>query len=876
MDILASSGWNIVRTLQIPPRKEELFKIDDLSISQAGKDFLSNFVPKGVYRHQKEAIQHFLEGDNICITTGAASGKSLPFYVAAIEHLVKTPSSKIIAIYPLKALGREQEDRWKKAIGNAGISAEVGRIDGQVPMVSRPVILRNSKVLILTPDIIHAWLFSNLGDKSILNFLKRVSLIIVDEIHSYTGVFGSNAAFLFRRIQHIMNLLGALPKYICASATISEPDKHLKKLFGFEFTLIGPEVDTSPKHELDVQLVAPPRSADLLTEVSTLLHHLANQKSTRFIAFVDSRKQTEHISSILARSQDKEEDRNVKFKLDHLERLNVLPYRAGYEERDRDIIQDRLNKGSLSGVVSTSALELGIDIPFLNIGVLIGVPQSSTSLHQRIGRIGRHQKGSVIVINTGDVYDEAIFRNPEDFLNRPMAEGALYLENTNVQYIHALCLARHGGEHDQVCSALNRGEESEFSSPIDWPDGFIDLCKRERLGEIPVELQSMKSESGDDPNHTFPLRDVESQFRVELKQGPELRSLGSLSYGQLMREAYPGAVYYYATQPFRVYRVNVYSKLVQVRNEKRYTTKPQTLATMVFPNLTPGNVYRSKKYGDLIVAECNLQIRESISGFKERHGPNEFICSYPLNSVETGIHFTLPRFTRNYFTTGVVITHPSLDKPKVHCEAIANLLYEVFLILKPFERRDISFAVDKHRIKRGQIAEGSRFLAIYDQTYGSLRLSGRLIESDVLQRTLLGAIKLLEEQGFPEDDPETVATIRLLYNSSLEKGSDFSFEPDLPMEVLTHKYERVILPGSKGINIRKNNEEFNVQHVFFNPGMGGLSYRGRHASMTDERVKETIPLSSLIEIPGESKIGLYNYNTGEIEAVTSSNTSTKP
>jgi DEAD/DEAH box helicase domain-containing protein len=515
--------------------------------------------------------------------------------------------------------------------------------------------------------------------------------------------------------------------------------------------------------------------------------------------------------------------------------------------------------------VSTSALELGIDIPFIDIGVLIGVPNSSTSLFQRIGRVGRHTDGTVIVLSTGDVYDEAIFRNPENFLNRPLAEGAMYLENIRIQYIHTLCLSRHGGEHDQICLALNKGDELKFSSPVDWPEGFIKLCKKERVGEIPSDLQSMKSESGEDPNHTFPLRDVESQFKVELKQGPELRSLGSLSYGQLMRKAYPGAVYYYTTQPFRVYKVNIHSRLIQVRKEKRYTTQPQILPTLVFPNLTQENVYCSKKCGDLIIAECNLQVRESICGFKERRGPNEVICNYPPDST-TGVYFNMPRFTRNYFTTGVVITHPALNKEKVNSEAIANLLYEVFLILIPFERRDINFAVDKHRTQRGPTAEGSKFLAIYDQTYGSLRLSGRIMEADVLQRILQGVIKLFQEQEVHKEDSETMTAIKSLYNSSLKKCSDLLFGSEIP-PVPTPKHERIILPGSKGLNINRNNEEFEVEDVFFNPSMGGLSYRGRYSSDKETTGKIIIPLKSLIEIPGESKIGLYNYDTGEIVAI---------
>lgn len=872
-DYYTSKGWDVVHTISIPPRRPKFFQIDDLTLSQPTNEYLRNAFPDGIYRHQKEAIQTALVGKNVCMTTGAASGKSLCFYVTAIERLIQSPNSRVIAIYPLKALGREQEDRWKSALTHVGLPENVGRIDGQVPMRSRPGIVRNSRVLILTPDIVHAWLLSNLTDKSVQNLLRNLALMIVDEVHTYTGVFGSNAAFLFRRIQHVTNLLGALPQYFCASATISDPHERLKKLFGFDFTVIGPGLDTSPRHLLDIELVVPPRSAALLTAVSDLLHHLASGTSSRFLAFVDSRKQTEHITSIVARSLDKsvEEDKADKQEeFDHLLRLEVLPYRAGYEEHDRDLIQNRLSKGSLRGVVSTSALELGIDIPYLDAGVLIGVPRSATSLWQRIGRVGRHSDGKVIVINAGGVYDETVFRKPNELLKRPMAEAALYLENSRIQYIHALCLARYGGEHDQISSVIGVPEESEFSSSVDWPDGFIDLCKRERVGEIPADLQSMKMEGGEDPNHTYPLRDVESQFSVELKQGPLLQRLGSLSHGQLMREAYPGAVYYYTTRPFRVYKVNLYTKLVQARRERRYTTSPQSLPTLVFPNLTLGNVYQSKIHDDLITADCNLQIRESICGFKERRGPNEYIRRYPMAGRELSIYFNQPRFTRNYFTSGVVITHPALDRERVQRQTLAHLLYEAFLILIPFERRDINFASDKHRIQRGPIVEGSHFICVYDQTYGSLRLSSRILEGDTLSRTLAQASELSQYEEIPEINPETVEAIELLYLSSLQEGSDLWFEPELPLPTSAGRTEPVILPGSKGLNRLRNNEEVVVSAVFFSPSVGGLCYRGKYEALFDDTVEVIIPIAHLATIPGESKIGRYNYDAGEIEIATSS------
>jgi len=809
------------------------------------------------------------------LTTGTASGKSLVFYIAAIEQLIKQPDSKIIAIYPLKALAREQEERWIKSLHSANLNVKVGRIDGQVVSThERSRILRSSQVLILTPDIVHAWLMYNLSDKVVIDFFSKISLIVVDEIHNYTGVFGSNAAYLFRRMQHVMGLLGASPQYIGASATIAEPDLHLKKLLGVDFRIIDSTFDTSPKQEVIIKFVNPPNTKDLLSSLSEFMEFIAQKTKLKFITFVDSRKQTEYITSIISRSQAKvegEEDDELSLNYEYLKRLNILPYRAGYEEDDRKVIQERLANGELAGVVATSALELGIDIPYLDLGVLIGVPRSATSFYQRIGRIGRHKGGEVVIINTGDIYSETIFRNPQKLLEIPLSEGALYLGNPRIQYIHALCLARNGGEHDQVSAALNIEESADFRSPIDsWPAGFLELCRSERIGMVPTELRCMKEQAGDAPNHVFPLRDVDVQFQVKHKSGPVEFPLGSLSYSQLMREAYPGAVYYYVTKPYRVYRVNLYSRLIEVRQEKKYTTRPQMLPTLVFPNITEGNVYFAQKYGELIVLECNLQIRETIVGFKERRGPNEIVVEYPLSDSSLNCYFYQSRFTRNYFTTGVVLTHPVFNRIKINCEIIAKLLFESFLMVVPFERRDIHFASDKHRAKSNAINEGDRFVCIYDQTYGSLRLSSRLLNEQTLKDVISKAIELAQHDKSLEIKRETIEALKQIEDSLAETPENISFELESMKQIEVDRYVKVIKPGSKGIDIKKNNEEFFVEGVFYNPSLNNLAYRGKHLSENTSQYNDTkiiVPINSIREIPGESVFGLYDYETGEIKDI---------
>ena len=860
-DFFETNEWTINHSISLPARGAHFLNPSELALSNAVERYCRSQFPTGLYAHQVAALKAFVSGHDVCLSTGTASGKSMVFYAATMEFLAQNPRAKALLVYPLKALGREQETRIIQATRSAGLDFAVGRIDGQVPVASRAGIIRRSRILILTPDIIHAWLLSSMSEPAVAGFLRNLGLVIVDEVHNYTGVFGSNAAFLFRRLRHIVNLLGRRLSYICASATIANPASHLRHLLGADFTIVGPEADSSSRHRVDLLLVTPPRVKDLLSEMTELFKFLSASEQHRFIAFVDSRKQVEYLSAILRRGDD---DETSRFQGDHLESMQVLPFRSGYELEDRNKIQDRLTSGRVKGVVSTSALELGIDIPYLDTGVLVGVPLSLTSLLQRIGRIGRHKPGTVIVVNRGEIQDQQAFKDAEAFMSRPLTESSLYLENQRIQYLNALCLARTGGEHDTIM-----GNESstatDFASPIEWPPGFVDLCRKERIGEISTDLQSMKMEGGDDPNHVFPLRDVEAQFHVEMKQGPEQRSLGTLSHSQVLREAYPGAVYYYTGQPFRVYRVFQQSKRIQARPESRYTTKPIVLPTLVFPNLSLGNVHRAARLGDLVITECNLQIREVIVGFKERRGSNEFTVQYPISSLEGGIRFDLPRFTRNYFTTGVVFTHPALSRQGVRGDICADLLYEAFISLIPFERQDVGSASDRHRADRVWVNTGQVFLALHDQTYGSLRLSGRVLDGDCLSGVLKRMAELSETSGIQESEPFTANALKEISEAGNLTSEGISF--DGPMPTSGAAKIRVIMPGSRGINLRRNNEEFEVTRIFFSPALQAVAYRGRHLGTSIEDVAEIVAVDWVEPTPGESVIGYYDPETGDLEEI---------
>lgn len=529
IDFFQEKEWDIVHSFDTEQREGQYRDYSSLNLSDASNCVLSSF-KNGIYEHQWMAINEFKCGVNVCISTSTSSGKTLIFNISGIEVLSKNHDAKVLAIYPLKALGTEQEARWNEILKSSGLSCTVGRIDGAVSQNEREKIIKKSSVVIMTPDVIHAWLLSKISNPSINKFLKNIALIVIDEAHTYSGVFGSNSAYLYRRLQHLITISGGKPQIIAASATIKNPADHLQKLTGVDFSVIGDEYETSPKKKTTIILVNAPKSNDLLTSLSNLMRHIVNNTKCQFITFVDSRKQTEYIASISSRKSEKESDEEQSdIDTDFIKDLPICPYRSGYEEADRNKIQGKLSKGELRGVISTSALEMGIDIPHLNLGLLVGIPNSATSFYQRIGRIGRHQNGVIVIVNNGSIQTESIFREPHRLLEMPLSESALYLDNTRIQYIHTLCLARQGGEDEVLKTSLGL-ESDEFIPNADFPLKFIELCNSERIGEISSEFQTMKAQAGEDPNHIYPLRDIDIQYKVECRQGPHLRNLGSLGF----------------------------------------------------------------------------------------------------------------------------------------------------------------------------------------------------------------------------------------------------------------------------------------------------------------------------------------------------------
>jgi DEAD/DEAH box helicase domain-containing protein len=397
INAINNGKYTVAEKFEIPPSEAAFSEVPTFLFQSRVGDYLkkSQSLNVGLWRHQAEALAEIGTGKNVVISTGTSSGKSLIFRAAAFHEIITSRNSRVVVFYPLKALASDQMRDWKAMAKALGLdSSIVGRIDGSIAYGERDEIIGDARIIIMTPDICHAWMMSRLAIPKIKEFIANISYIVMDEAHTFDGVFGSNFAFLMRRLlaarKYLLKQNFEPVRVIASTATILDPAKHMELLVGMGFTSITEESEGVPREErICTHVIAPPgEEMRIAKELQTDI--LNNSKYGGFITFVDSRKGVE----VLAHSSQTAVE-------DLLGDKAVMPYRSGYDSQDRENIERRLQSGELRGVVSTSALELGINLPHLAVGINIGVPPSRKAYRQRLGRIGRSgSKGAFVVVAT--------------------------------------------------------------------------------------------------------------------------------------------------------------------------------------------------------------------------------------------------------------------------------------------------------------------------------------------------------------------------------------------------------------------------------------------------------------------------------------------
>jgi DEAD/DEAH box helicase domain-containing protein len=574
-----------------------------------------------------------------------------------------------VALYPAKALIQDQLDKWHRLLDPFGI--RIGFIDGSVPTEQRAEILASSRVVLMTPDVTHAWLMNHASDHRTREFLRSVRLLILDEAHVYDGVFGTNMAYFLRRLSAVT----ARCQLIASTATIGEPAAFLDQLTGRRVSIAGADQDGSASPEKTIVRLRAARK-DTFECVVELLVGLSRLEGSRFLAFGDSRKMVERIVAAALRARNAPRDETVQEDEDDPDAevsealVKILPYRAGYEAPDRQEVQRALSEGDLAGLVSTSALEMGIDIGEVDTVVLLNAPPSVKSFRQRLGRAGRRRAAVCLVID-----DEGTMGNLADYLARPIEPSWLYLDNRYIQYANALCAAAELSLTGRVPA-----EEPAFTS---LPISFVRLVENELnpTDVVASDLYPLKQRGQAGVHREFPLRSAtEPEFKVTDVRGTPL---GTLSLSQALREAYPGAVYYYMARPYRVFGFVYRTGEIKVMRCRHWTTRPQT-QTVVFPRFR-GGVLNLLKSDDGFVAEVELQVSERVVGFVEQRGRAKTEHVY-----RPGSEYYQKPIGRFFQTTGVCWYFP--DRAVVS-ETMAARVLEAFCVECGIQARDLGVGV---------------------------------------------------------------------------------------------------------------------------------------------------------------------------------------
>jgi DEAD/DEAH box helicase domain-containing protein len=464
---------------------------------------LGNIGVERLYEHQAEAIAAAWQGPTI-VTTGTASGKSMCFNLPTLDVLCRDSRARAIYLYPTKALAQDQA----RALAAFGLSSLVrpAIYDGDTPREARAEIRRRANIVLTNPDMLHVGILPNHAAWS--DLFANLAVIVVDEAHVYRGVFGSHVANVLRRLLRIAAAYGTSPRVMMASATIANPVELAERLTGLEdFALV--DRDASPAPERKIAIWNPPltdeasgarRSA--LGEAAELLAGLVRQ-GARMICFMKSRKGVEVLSRLVRDDLAGEDPDLAEL---------VAPYRAGYTAQQRRELEQRLMRGELRAIITTDALELGIDIGELDGALVVTFPGTVASLRQMWGRAGRRGRGLAMYLAGEDALDQFFCRYPDEFLDRPVEAAILDHESPLIYRRHLLCAAHEG--------PLSRGD-AEFLGPrweaaAELLESAGELRRREgvtgtsyvprRPGSYPAADVSLRSASHD----SFAIVDVSS------------------------------------------------------------------------------------------------------------------------------------------------------------------------------------------------------------------------------------------------------------------------------------------------------------------------------------------------------------------------------
>lgn len=604
---------DLVHARTIPPR-QPLFADLDPPLPGALRSRLRDRGVERLYLHQAETIRKVRDGVSTVMVSGTASGKSLGYQVPIAEKILADPKRTALLLFPTKALAQDQ----LRSLQQLRIPGLVpATYDGDTPQDRRRWVRSHANVVLTNPDMLHVGILPN--HAAWATFLLRLEYVIVDEMHTLRGVFGSHVALVLRRLRRLAAHYRTEPTFVFASATIGNPGPLARRLAGIDVAVV--ERDDSPSGEKTVALWNPPlgdddRRGSPLTEATDLFVDLVRH-GVHTIVFTRSRKATELIY------------RWAKERLGELAD-RIAPYRGGYLPADRRRIEAALFSGELLGVSATNALELGIDVGGLDAAIMTTFPGTIASFWQQAGRAGRSRDHSLAVLVAGeDALDQYFMTHPDELFNRPSEAAVVNPDNPKILDRHVGCAAYElplspddrsvFGDHLEAAAArlLRDGDLRPRGDRLFW-------ARRHRpAGRVSIRTAG-------DLTYTIVTDDGEP--------------LGTLEESRVFSQAHPGAVYLHQGDTYLVDDLDPAERQVTARRADVdfYTQAKEDKWLEIRESAATSRI------GDIVHHLGSVRVESHVVAYRRKKvGSGEILSTEPLElppvTLETdAVWFTIP------------------------------------------------------------------------------------------------------------------------------------------------------------------------------------------------------------------------------------------
>jgi len=539
------------RPPQFAPFPDDLHPALAAALRSAGIDAL--------YTHQATAWQRVQTGQNLVVVTSTASGKTLCYNLPVLDSLLRNPQARALYLFPTKALAQDQRDSLEKIRGSVDpkLPVHVATYDGDTPSAARPAIRKTAQLVISNPDMLHSGILPH--HTLWAGFFQDLRFVIIDEMHSYRGVFGSHVANVLRRLKRVAHFYGASPQFILTSATIANPVELGRRLIEEDVSLV--DDDGAARGERHFFIYNPPivnrelgiRRSTLLESVRITEELLRHDVQT--ILFARARRTVELILGTLRRRRSMAANETVR------------GYRSGYLPRERREIERGLRDGHVRAVVATNALELGVDIGGMGAAVLAGYPGTIAATRQQAGRAGRKQaEAMAILITSAGPLDQFLARHPEYFFDRTPEQALINPNNLLILLGHLRCAAFE----------LPFSEGERFGR-VAWPDVAEILEFLSEAGVIHRSGDKFFWMADHYPAQDVSLRSASAEaVLLQNQTEEEWVTVGRVDQASAHWMVHAGAVYLHDGQTYLVERLDLTQHVAQMRSaELDYYTEPR-------------------------------------------------------------------------------------------------------------------------------------------------------------------------------------------------------------------------------------------------------------------------------------------------------------